>query len=251
MATAGRFPATRHSLVQRAQAPEPTTARAALDELCTSYWPALYVFARRRGMTPADAEDLVQGLFASLLGAGALAGFDHERGRFRTYLLGALRHHEQKLATRAAARKRGGGVTPLGFDARVAEAALAAIPQHDSPEDAYARAWALGVLKGVEEALREDYRKRGAERVFEALVGQLAGRDTGRYAEVAEALGMREGAVKVAVHRLRKRYGEILRARIADTVAAASDVDAELRALLDAVRDPSSASTAAGSGRAL
>lgn len=231
-----RFPPTRWSVVQRARGRDDQAARTALGELCRGYWPPLYAWARRRGHEPDAATELVQDFFAALLGGESLQTFDRERGRFRSWLLGALRHHESHGRERERAAKRGGTAIVIPFDAELAERVHGTVASAPSPEQAYERAWALGVLARVEARLRDDYRRRGAEPELDALAPTILHDADVRYAAIAERLGKSEGAIKVAAHRLRKRWGELLRAEVADTVASPEDVEPELRALIAAVR---------------
>lgn len=223
--------------MQQARSLDPARSRVALAELCGTYWPPLYAFARRRGSTPDDAAELVQDFFAALLEGEAFAGFDRGRGRFRGWLLGALRNHDAKRRDAAATLKRGGRATIVDFDTVTAERELASFgAQELDAEAAYERAWALGVLRRTEARLGEEYAARRASEEFAALAPILLGDDDTPYAQIAARLGRSEGAVKVAVHRLRKRYGELLRREVAETVADPREVDAELRALISAVR---------------
>jgi RNA polymerase sigma-70 factor (ECF subfamily) len=223
-------------MVQRARGHDESAARTALAELCRGYWPPLYAWSRRRGHDPDAAAELVQGFFAVLLGGESLQGFDRERGRFRSWLLGALRHHESRGRERERAAKRGGEAIVISFDPELAERVHGSVAEAASPEQAYERAWALGVLARVEARLRADYRGRGAEVELDALAPVILHDADVRYAAIAERLGKSEGAIKVAAHRLRRRWGELLRAEVADTVAAPEDVEPELRALIAAVR---------------
>jgi DNA-directed RNA polymerase specialized sigma24 family protein len=232
-----RFPATRWSVVQRARIRGGEPARVALSELCKSYWPPLYAWARRRGHTPGSAEELIQDFFAALLTGDSLLGFDRDRGRFRGWLLGALRHHESRGRERERAGKRGGGVALVPFDAELAERVHGSLAAEElTAEQAYERAWARSVLDRVEVKLRADYLARGAQAELDALAPVVLHDRDARYAVIAAALGKSEGAVKVAAHRLRKRYGELLRAEVADTVDSPDEVEDELRALIAAVR---------------
>jgi len=232
-----RFPATRWSVVARASRRDDSAARTALAELCSGYWPPLYAWARRRGHDPDAAQELIQSFFAALLGGDSLQGFDRERGRFRSWLLGALRHHDARIREREQAIRRGGEATLVPFDAELAERVHAQAGSAElSPEQAYERAWALGVLARVEAKLRADYLARGAAAELDALAPVILHDADVRYVEIATALGRSEGAIKVAAHRLRKRYGELLRAEVGDTVASPEEVEPELRALIAAVQ---------------
>ncbi|HET6584728.1 MAG TPA: sigma factor, partial [Nannocystaceae bacterium] len=199
--------------------------------------PPLYAFARRRGATPDDAAELIQDFFAALLEGDAFAGFDRGRGRFRSWLLGALRHHDAKRFEAAHAVKRGGRVEIVRLDPAIAERELASIGGDElAPEAAYERAWALGVLRRAEDRLRSEYATRRADAEFAALAPILLHDDDTPYARLGQRLGKSEGAIKVAVHRLRKRFGDLLRREVGETVADPREVDAELRELISAVR---------------
>jgi RNA polymerase sigma factor (sigma-70 family) len=228
-----RFATTRWSLVVAAgEAPE-GEGRAALEALCGAYWYPLYAFERRRGAGAEEARDLVQGFFAALLEKGYLAQADRERGRFRTFLIAAFRHHASKERERERAQKRGGGRAPLSLDFADGEARYLREPVEErTPESLYERRWALSLLDGTLARLREEHRGGGREAWFEALRPHLVGDGGEPHAALGERLGMSEGAVKVAVHRLRRRYREVLREAIAATVADPAEVDDEIRHLL-------------------
>lgn len=211
-------------------------AREALEDLCRAYWFPLYVFVRRRGYPAEDAQDLTQSFFLRLLETGGVASADPARGRFRSYLLGALKHFLANEWQRAGARKRGGGVTTLHLDALDPESRYAlepALPR--DPDAAFDREWAQETTVRALARLRAEWEARGKGALFEALRGSLTGEEPAR-SESAERLQMTEGAVKVAVHRLRQRYREILRALIAETVADPDDVEEEMRHLVAALR---------------
>lgn len=223
--------------MQQARSHDPQDARTALAELCERYWPPLYAFARRRGASADEAAELVQDFFAALLEGDGFAGFDLDRGRFRSWLLGALRHHAATRRDAAAAIKRGGRVTIVAFDVDHAERELAALGDRGlDAEAAFERAWALGVLRRTEARLAREYEARRAGAEFAALSPLLLGDDATPYSVIAARLSRSEGAIKVAVHRLRKRYGELLRREVAETLLDRKDVESELRALIDAVR---------------
>lgn len=233
----GHFPTTRWSVVLGAtQAPSPPREKA-LQALCEAYWRPLYAFVRRSGMSPEDAEDAVQGFLSSLLTGSGIAGVERDRGRFRSYLLAALRHYNLTQRTRTQALKRGGGETPisLSIDHHDAERTLE-IADDRTPEQAYAHAWAMEILGRARARLRERFDTDGDTARFEALEPFLLAGDMPRYREVAEHLAMTETNVRVAVHRLRVRFREALREEVADTVSSAAEVDDELRAVIDAVR---------------
>lgn len=227
------FPQTRWSMIALAASDDPELGRAALATLCEAYWKPLYAFARHRGHSRAEAEDLVQGFFARFLAKNYLAGLDPRAGHFRGYLLAALKNHIAGERGRARAKKRGGDAVffPLDVDAAEREYAMQ-LSNQATPEDAYYRGWALTLLARCRERLRQEHVAAGKRERFEALVGTLRG-DVGQsHAEIAATLGISRTAVKVAAHRLRRRYGELLREELSRTV---DDVDAELRALIEAV----------------
>jgi RNA polymerase sigma factor (sigma-70 family) len=208
----------------------------ALEELCRKYWPPLYAHARRRRLSPADAEDAVQGFFARLLRLESLAGVDRERGRFRAFLLGSFNHYLADLRDGAQAEKRGAHLLPP-LSAKAMEIAFARTADSELPPDrAFDRAWALVLLEQVAARLRAEHLAGDRLALFEKLSPCLAGRRTDApHAVLAVELGMSEPAVRVALHRLRQRYRQILREEIASTLAADEDVDDELRLLLRAL----------------
>jgi RNA polymerase sigma factor (sigma-70 family) len=231
-----RFATTRWSLVAAAKDP---AARQALAELCELYWYPVYAFVRRRGNSAADAGDLTQGFVARLIETAGIARADPDKGRFRSYLLGAVRHFLANEQDRAAARKRGGGRAIGSLDLADAERRYAAEPADDrTPEQLFERRWALTLLDGVLAGLRSEYAAAGQELMFDRLKSSLTG-EGAPYSEAAAALGMTEGAVKIAAHRLRRRYRDRLRTAIAETVATPDDVEAEIRDLFTILSRPS------------
>ena len=232
----GNFSATRWSVVLAA-ATDARGAHDALAVLCRAYWYPLYAFLRRRGISAHDAEDLTQSFFAQLLARGGLARVDRAKGRFRTFLLASLKHFLADERDRANALKRGGGEPLLALDAIAAEQRYALEPRDDlTPDRLYDRRWALAVVDRALQHLRAEYAAAGKEALFSELQATLtAGSGAKSYREIAVTLAMEEGAVKVAAHRLRQRYGSALRAEIAETVSSREEVAAELRQLLDAL----------------
>lgn len=212
-------------------------ARAALADLCAAYWPPLYAFARRAGAGPHDAADLVQGFFARLLEKGDLSSADPARGRFRAWLVVAFRNFSANARDRERAKKRGGGRVPLRIDADAAETLYAPEPADPrTPDREFERRWALTVLARALEHLAAEQGRAGKQAEFEALRPWLVGGGAeGGYARLADALGRNEGALKVAVHRLRRRYGELLREEVAGTLDDPGQVEAELAALMEAL----------------
>ena len=234
---AAQFTTTRWSVVLLAGANDTTRANEALAQLCRTYWLPIYAFIRRRGHSVEEAKDLTQGFFAELLVKSSLAAAQQEKGRFRSFLLTALKFFLANEWDRAQALKRGGGQIFIALDAATAEERYRMEPVESFPDDAlFDRRWALTVLEQVMVALREDYRSAGREAVFEALKPLLTQPGNALpYAEIGTQLGMTEAAVKVAVHRLRLRYRELLRKEIAETVANPGEVEDELRYLFAAL----------------
>lgn len=233
---AREFHTTRWSLVLAAQhGGDASSAVQAMAELCRDYWYPLYAFVRRRGHSPHDAQDLTQSFFASLLETKATAA-EPGRGRFRSYLLGALKHFLANDFHRENAQKRGGGQPLVEWDSLEPEARYALEPAEDGDHEAlYDRRWALELLDRAMSRLRTEFAAKKDEATFEALKGTLSGAE-GVRAELAEQLGMTEGALKVAVHRLRQRYREVVRAEIAETVDSPADVEDEMRHLVTVLR---------------
>jgi RNA polymerase sigma-70 factor (ECF subfamily) len=229
------FPNTRWSLVLAARQPTPESA-AALETICREYWYPLYAFVRRSGQSPHDAQDLTQDFFRCLLEKRWLDDADRSKGKLRTFLIVALKNFMSKEWRRASAQRRGGGLTPAPFDTVLAESRFAADTQAFAPDEAYDRQWALTLLDLTVNRLQAEFAAAGRPGDFEALKGSLlAGRGAVDYAAAARQLGMNEGAARVAVHRLRKRFREIYRERISQTLAEGADVDAELRHLAAAL----------------
>jgi RNA polymerase sigma-70 factor (ECF subfamily) len=235
-ADAARFEQTRWSIVVRAADGDSTKARKALEHLCTSYWYPLYAFVRREGHGAHDAQDLTQEFFARLLEKNWLDAVDREKGKFRSFLLAAMRHFLANEWDRANRLKRGGGQTLLSLDAETAESRYAIEPvDHMTADRIYERRWALTLLEQVLARLRKEFAAVGREKLFHELEPALTGEKVA-YAEVAARLHLNEGAVRVGVHRLRLRYRDLIRAEIAETVAKPEDVDAELAELFAALR---------------
>ena len=213
-------------------------SEAALRQLCETYWYPLYVYVRRRGHQPADAQDLIQAFFAQLLEDNFVEAADPQRGRFRSFLLTVLKRFMGRQQERAAAQKRGGGQQILSLHLDQGEERYQLEPQDDwTPERAYERRWALTLLERVLAELRADYEKQEKTELFDALkIYMTADSEMVPYAQTAERIGLSEGAVKTAVFRLRRRYRELLQQEVANTVQADDEVDGELGYLLNALR---------------
>jgi RNA polymerase sigma-70 factor (ECF subfamily) len=230
----GHFTATHWSVVLAARDGDSTRARAAMEALCRAYWYPLYAFVRRMGRSPHDAEDSVQGFFAVCLEKNYLAAAQKEKGRFRSFLLLALKRFLAKERDKSRAHKRGGGQKPIALDSLSAEQRYAVEPaEHLSADKLFERRWALTLLELVLSRLRDEQAAAGRLGAFEELKEFLlaGGRGT-PYQEVAARLGLSEGAVKVAVHRLRQRFRELLEEEIGNTVADPEEVEEERRYLL-------------------
>ena len=233
------FTTTHWSMVVAAKPDEAsrTRARKALEELCRTYWYPLYAFVRYRGYSSDDAQDLTQSFFARIIETGGFTSADRERGRFRSYLLGAMKHFLANEWHRAQTQKRGGQAQFIEWDAIDPEDRYAgASRQSDDPEHFFDREWALETIAGALQTLRDEMVKAGKSEQFDALKGSLAGEGESPREEIAARLNMSEGAVKVTVHRLRRRYRELLRAAIAETVSNAADLDEEMRYLVAVLR---------------
>jgi RNA polymerase sigma-70 factor (ECF subfamily) len=232
------FPTTAWSLISKARHRATGEAPAALAALCEAYWYPLYSYARRSGATPEDASDLTQGYFARLLEKDYLGDVRLRDGRFRAFLLTSFRNFMAKERDKDRAQKRGGGQPLLSIDGDVGEARHVREPSDGlTPEDVFERQWALTILGRAMEGLRREAVKAGREAELACLGGFLTGDEpSASYAEAGAQLAMNEVAVRAMVLRLRRRYGRLLRAEIAETLANPEGVDAELRHLLASVR---------------
>jgi RNA polymerase sigma-70 factor (ECF subfamily) len=228
------FLTTHWSVVTAAGHGDSSRARVALEKLCRTYWYPLYTFVRRLGHRPHDAEDLVQGFFAQCVEKNYLGAADSAKGRFRSFLLLALKRFLANQHDRDRAQKRGGPMPPFSLDSLTAEQRYALEPADQlSADRLFERRWALTLLDNVLACLRDEYADAGRLEVFETLKDALggAGRET-PYATLAKQLGTTVGAVKVSVHRLRRRYRELLESEIAHTVGSPEEVADERRYLL-------------------
>jgi len=233
------FALTRWSVVLAAGSSDSTHARDALEQLCRTYWHPIYAFVRRQGHSPPDAQDLTQEFFARCLAKNYLGAADRAKGRFRSFLLASLKHFLANEWDKAGAQKRGAHPVLIPINAQSAETAYGLEPVESvTAEKIFERRWALTLLAQVLARLREEYARDGKARNFEQLKSSLTGeRRSVPYAEIGARLGMSEGAVKVAVHRLRQRYREVLREEIAHTVSGPDQVEEEIRALFSALAD--------------
>jgi RNA polymerase sigma factor (sigma-70 family) len=235
----GQFATTQWSLVRAAKPDEAsrTRARMALEALCRAYWYPLYVFVRSRGHPAEDAQDLTQAFFARIMETGGFTAVDRERGRFRSYLLGAMKHFLANEWHRARTKKRGGGLQLIEWDALDPEARYSGLAgESDDPELLFDREWALQLTAVALRELRDEMARAGKSELYDALKGSLTGEEVGTRKEIAAKLEMSEGALKVAIHRLRQRYRSLLRAAIADTVSDESDLEREMRYLVEVLR---------------
>jgi len=233
-----QFATTHWSIVLAAGARQSAAGTQALATLCETYWYPLYAYVRRRGLDAHEAQDLTQGFFAHLLDSEAVGVATPDRGRFRSFLLASLQNFLANHWRKENAQKRGGGKSILSLDWTKGEERYVAEPAHDSTaEKIYERRWAMTLLAQVMEALAVEYRANGKAALFDNLKSHLGGSLDGLpYAELAAKIGMSVGSIKVAVHRLRRRCGDLLREKIAETVEMPDDVDRELQELFAALR---------------
>jgi RNA polymerase sigma factor (sigma-70 family) len=227
------FATTHWSVVLAARDEKSPAATAALERLCRSYWYPLYAYVRREGYGPADAQDLTQEFFARLLERNSLAHVTPEKGKFRSFLLATLRHFLSDQRDRVRAAKRGGGMKLLSLDAEEAENRFRLEPvEHLDAEKIYERRWAMTLLEQALNRLREESTVASNGELFDHLRSFVAGDSEVTFGEAASELGLSDGAVKSAVHRLRQRYRELVREEIAHTVDDPAEVDTEIRYLI-------------------
>lgn len=232
----GWFHTTHWSVVLSAGQVQSTRAQTALAKLCQTYWYPLYVFVRRQGQTHENAQDLVQGFFAKAIEKNFVGAADAEKGRFRSFLLLALKRYMANEWDHASRKKRGGAIEVISLDAQDTEQRYKEEPAVEmSPGKAFERQWAMTLLQLVLGRLSAEFSAPGKARIFEELKVFLNGELGGSYAEVGARMGMTEGAVKVTVHRLRQRYRELLRLEIANTVSSPEAIDDEIRSLFAAL----------------
>lgn len=232
---AAKFQTTQWSQVLAAGKGSETQGRAALETLCEAYWYPLYAYVRRQGHDPDESRDLTQAFFSHLLETDMLQVADPSRGRFRSFLLTSLKNFLSHERDKEGALKRGGGAVTVSLDA--AETRYDLEPAADtSPDVLFERRWALTLMERAMKALETESAAGQSPERLEHLKPYLTGSaPQAPYSEAAEALGVSEGAFRVAIHRLRQRYGELLRQEIGNTVAVDSEVDEELKHLLTVV----------------
>jgi RNA polymerase sigma-70 factor (ECF subfamily) len=231
------FATTHWSVVVAAGKEDSVPAQRALETLCRAYWYPIYVYVRRKGHGPDDAQDLTQEFFAQLISKEHLRLADREKGKFRTFLLAMLDYFLAREWSRAHRQKRGGQFSFVSLDQPPPEERYRLEPaDNDTPERKFVRQWALTVLEQAMTDLGIECEGNGKGALFRETRPLLSGeRDTETYARIGERLGMAEGAVRVAVHRLRQRYGVLLRSQIAETVSGPEEVDEEMRYLMNAL----------------
>ena len=228
----GQFTTTNWSLILAAADTQNPNSEEALEQLCRKYWPPVYAFIRYRGFDQAKAEDLTQGFFTRLLEKKDLKAADPDRGKFRSFLLVSVKHYLANEWDREQAQRRGGGESFRQLALDDAAAKYSEPSERVTPETVFERRWAARVLEVALQGLRQEVQRDTGEQ-FDLLKGFLTGENVGmRYREVGEQLGMSEEAVKVTVHRMRRRFGQILRNQIAETVADPQEVDEEIGYLL-------------------
>ena len=231
-----RFGTTRWSLVAAAGQNTSAESQAALATLCNLYWYPLYAYSRRCGMNPDAAADLTQGFFVRLLEQKIVRRADARLGKFRCYLLGAFKHYLSHEWVKARAQKRGGGRRFIALDARDAETRYGLEPSHDlTPDRVFDKQWAVRLLEVALEDLGSQCARDGKAHQFERVKSFLAGGTGSAYRKVGEELGLAEGAVRVLVHRLRRRYRDLLRKHIRLTVESAEQVEEEVQHLFAAI----------------
>jgi RNA polymerase sigma-70 factor (ECF subfamily) len=229
----GVFPTTHWSVVLAAGDSPSGAAQAALETLCRAYWYPIYVYVRRKGYGPDEAQDFTQAFFARLIAKEHFRLAERTKGKFRTFLLAILDFFLAREWRRAHRQKRGGQYSFISLDQLAPEERYRLEPaDNDTPEKNFLRQWALAALKQAMAALESECETNGKGDLFREVKGLLSGERAVAYPGIAQRLRMTEGALRVMVHRLRHRYGELLRTEIAQTVASPQEVDEELRYLL-------------------
>ena len=229
-----QFTTTRWSVILTAGGEDMEQAERALAELCRAYWYPLYAYARRQGADEHDAQDLTQSFFESIIRRNDLTKVHPKKGRFRSWLLNCMKHFMLNEWKKARRLKRGGQYNIVSLDADEAEERYRREPADTlSADRIFERRWALTVIENALDRLESEYESAGKGDLFQLLKNTITGDDEKvRYAEIAEQVGLSEGGVKTAVHRLRKRQRELIRAAVMETVSTASEADEELRHLM-------------------
>lgn len=229
------FAATEWSVVRAAGQSCEHEARQALETLCQMYWQPLYAYVRRRGYNVEEAQDLTQGFFTSILTRNSLRGVEQQRGKFRAFLLGAMKHYLAEEWNRAHAHKRGGTAAVTSLDFEKAESRYRIEPVDKmTPERIYERRWAGELLNRAVAQLEREFYNSPDAKLFRAIKPLLLGeRLQDNYSRIAQELGLSEGALKVAIHRMRKRYRHLVRQEVARTVSRPEEIDEEIRYLLE------------------
>lgn len=226
------FPTTHWSAVLAAGNETTPESERALESLCETYWYPLYAYIRRQGYPADRAQDLTQGFLLRFLEKNYLRDVKRERGRFRSFLLASIQHFMSNEGDRERAKKRGGGARVLPLINETAENRYALEPpDRFTPERIFERQWALAVLEQVQRELRQEFERAGKSHQFGYLSGFVTGDEPPSYAEISVPLGISEGAARVAVHRLRRRYGQLLRIALSQTVSSPAEIDDEIRFL--------------------
>jgi len=212
-------------------------AHTALETLCRAYWRPIYFYVRRKGHGPEDAKDLTQEFFGQLIRKEHFRFADQTKGKFRTFLLASLDHFLAREWSRAHRQKRGGEFTFVSFDETNADDWYRVEPGDSrTPREAYDRQWALTVLKQTMDRLEKEYKAAGKDNLFREIRHLLSGEKGGEsYGDMCGRLGMAEGALRVAIHRLRQKYAELVRCEIARTVGHPDEINEEIRFLLSVV----------------
>ncbi|MFT5299798.1 MAG: DNA-directed RNA polymerase specialized sigma24 family protein [Mariniblastus sp.] len=234
-----QFETTQWNLVKAINVEDSVASSTALQELCQTYWYPLYSYVRGQGHDANTAADLTQAFFADLLQREDLKKVDPSLGKFRSFLLTAIKHFLMNQWDKRNAQKRGGGRSPLSLNFEEADGKFALDPFHaQTPELIFQKQWARTLLERVNESLREEFQKRGKVHQFDRLRKFLAGKSNEETVGAAAAqLGMSEVAVKVAVHRMRQRFGLLLREEIEQTVSTPEEVDTEIQQLFEVLRN--------------
>ncbi len=235
-ARSDRFAATEWRLIAAA-AHDDASGRDALARVCQRYWHPLYAYVRRHGYSVTDAQDLTQAFFERLLAKHGLEGANPGRGKFRSFLLSAMRHFLANESERTATQRRGGGVQFVPVDAALTERRYGLQFASDAtPDKLFERAWAMTVLERVLSRLQAEQEKAGKLEVFQLMKPSVLGERAVPYRELAAQASTTEDAVKMAIHRLRRRYGELLREEIAQTVADPAEIQGEILHLFEVLR---------------